>query len=78
MPRPGSDPPRPTGIKVDRIFYCSRTPHCDTHIRTTDLRPSEGVLTLDLPSNTRAWFCSWDCVLAYAGTFEPIEVIPYD
>lgn len=64
-------------LVVERTFYCSRVPNCDTHIRTASPRPSEGVLTLDLPSNTHSWFCSWDCVLAYAATFQPIEVIPY-
>ena len=68
-------------MKEERIIYCE-APDCDTHQRTTrpsgSYPPSGWVSTTSFEPHgeTRMAFCSWDCVLKFAATIPPREIIP--
>jgi hypothetical protein len=63
-------------MAVDRIFYCD-APDCEGHVQTASLRPRGGFLFVTDSSGGRTrHFCSWDCVMRYAATKEPTEIIP--
>ena len=66
-------------MAIERTFYCD-APECDGHVRTAGRRTAPGMITakdrMGGPTAT-LHFCSWDCVLKYAATVEPVETIPF-
>ncbi len=54
-------------------------PGCDTHVCTAAEPPVAGFLVVRerLPSEpvSERDFCSWDCVMRFAATLDPIETI---
>ena len=61
---------------IERIWYCD-APGCKNHVRSAALRP-EGLIFV-----TETWpggqaemnFDSWDCVLRYGATRDPVQTI---
>ncbi len=61
-------------MSIERIFYCDG-PECDCHVRTASKRPQGGFLFVEEDGPTVLHFCTWDCVLKYAATLPPSEVV---
>jgi hypothetical protein len=61
-------------MSIERTFYCDG-PDCDRHVRTTSTLPPV-FLTVSEGADHASHFCGWDCVLRFAATKEPEEVIP--
>jgi hypothetical protein len=61
-------------VSIERIFTCDWR-ECERHVRTTGTRPPM-FLTVAEGADHELHFCSWDCVLRYAGEKPPEEVIP--
>jgi hypothetical protein len=62
-------------VSIEKIFYCDG-PECERHVRTTRSRPEAGfVFVTEGGSAATLHFCNWDCVLKYAATKPPVEVI---
>lgn len=67
-------------MAVERIIYCE-APDCERHVRSATPPPyvPGGFLEIrkfGLPACGVWHFCGWDCVMRYAATKEPEEVIP--
>lgn len=60
-------------MTIERIFYCDWR-DCNSHTRTISSRPGMGFLTVTEDSRSRH-FCSWDCVLKFAGETTPVEIV---
>jgi hypothetical protein len=60
-------------MTVERIFRCDG-PKCERHVQTQRKAPP-CFLTVTGDAQPTLHFCGWDCVLRYAGTIEPEEVI---
>jgi len=66
-------------MSIERTFHCDWR-DCDGHVRTAHTRPSgTGFITAEehVEGSTPLHFCSWDCLLRYAGEREPVETIPF-
>lgn len=65
-------------MSIERTFYCDG-PDCDRHATSIAKRPETGFLfvTEAGPAAT-LHFCTWDCVLKYAATKPPSEVLTVD
>jgi hypothetical protein len=62
-------------MAIERIFHCDG-PECERHVRTALNRPSAGyVFVTEGGSTGTLHFCNWDCVLKYAATKPPVEVV---
>jgi hypothetical protein len=62
-------------MSIERIYYCDG-PECERHVRTAAHRPAAGfVFVTEGGSGGTLHFCGWDCVLKYAATKPPEEVI---
>lgn len=63
-------------MSVERTFYCDAQ-DCDRHISTLAINAPGFVTTIerDPIATTELHFCSWDCVLKYAASREPVEII---
>lgn len=62
-------------MSIERIFYCDG-PDCERHVRTAGSRPQAGfVFVTEGGSAATLHFCNWDCVLKYAATKPPVEVV---
>lgn len=64
----------PTAMAIERTFQCDG-PDCDSHARTASTKAPKGFLVVTGDGGPMH-FCMWDCVLRYAATKEPTEVIP--
>jgi hypothetical protein len=62
-------------VSIERIFYCDWR-DCDAHTRTVSARPGMSFLTVTGDADRALHFCSWDCVLKYAGEIPPVELDP--
>lgn len=68
-------------MSVERTFGCDG-PGCLCNVTTQAERPPTFVTVFEEPGHPHErrhehHFCSWDCVLKYAATFEPGETIPF-
>ena len=62
-------------MSIERIFYCDG-PECERHAQTALSRPGGGfVFVTEGGSAATLHFCTWDCVLKYAATKPPSEVL---
>ena len=61
-------------MSIERVFHCDRA-DCERHVRSIDTHPPT-FLTVTGDADRDLHFCSWDCLLLYAGTKPPSEVIP--
>jgi hypothetical protein len=62
-------------VTIERIYHCD-APECERHVRTAASRPAAGYLFVtEGGSGATLHFCSWDCVLKYAATKPPVEVV---
>jgi hypothetical protein len=61
-------------MSIERVFYCDWR-ECDSHMQTASTRPYRFV-TVSEGTGRALHFCSWDCVLKYAGEKPPVEVVP--
>ncbi len=65
-------------MSIERIFYCDG-PDCERHVQTASRRPAAGfVFVTQGGSAATLHFCTWDCVLKYAATKPPVEVVLLD
>lgn len=74
-------------MSIERIYHCDGPAnpdlpeggdsHCSVHVRTA----KDGLPTTFLKISGfggALYFCSWDCILRYAATKEPVEVLSGD
>jgi hypothetical protein len=62
-------------MSIERIFYCDG-PDCGRHVQTAASRPQAGfVFVTEGGSAATLHFCTWDCVLKFAATKPPTEVL---
>ncbi len=62
-------------MSIERIFYCDG-PDCERHVRTALSRPQAGyVFVTEGGPDATLHFCNWDCVLKYAATKPPVEIV---
>jgi hypothetical protein len=65
-------------MSIERVFYCDG-PECERHVKTASSRPAAGfVFVTEGGRAATLHFCNWDCVLKYAATKPPVEVITLD
>lgn len=78
-----------TPVAIERTYYCDN-PSCaedhpgetsePCHVRTATPPPylPGGIIEVreGSPSDVSRHFCSWDCVLKYAASIPPSEIIP--
>lgn len=62
-------------MSIERVFYCDWR-ECEAHIRTASTRPHSEFITVTESAGHPLHFCSWDCVLLYAGETTPTETVP--
>lgn len=58
-------------MSIERIYYCDG-PDCETHQRSLGRIPKSWITATQTRTH---YFCSWDCVMRYAATIEPTEVV---
>jgi hypothetical protein len=65
-------------MSIDRIYQCDWR-ECETHARAASNRPPTAFITVaeDAGRSTQH-FCTWDCLLKFAGEKPPVEVVPWD
>lgn len=63
-------------MSIERTFYCD-APGCEVHVRTMAKFPICGFIRT-LQDCEVHHFCSWDCVLKYAATMPPTEILRMD
>lgn len=61
-------------MSVERTFHCDWH-ECDCHERTVERHPRV-FLTVTEPPDQTLHFCTWDCLLRFAGQKPPVEVSP--
>jgi hypothetical protein len=62
-------------MSIERTFYCDG-PECERHVQTALSRPTAGfIFVTEGGSAATLHFCNWDCVMKYAATKPPLEVI---
>jgi hypothetical protein len=66
-----------SAMSIERVYYCDWR-ECEKHGRTASARPPMTFITVTEDAGRSIHFCSWDCVLRYAGEKPPVEVIPAD
>jgi hypothetical protein len=64
-------------VSIERIFYCDG-PDCERHVRTAASRPHGAFVFVTTGDSATLHFCGWDCVLKYAATKPPAEIIAFD
>jgi hypothetical protein len=67
-------------VTIERVFYCDG-PDCERHVQTAGPRPMASFIFVTERgggSTATLHFCNWDCVLKYAATKPPVEVIPIE
>ena len=60
-------------MTLERVYHCEG-PDCERHQRVC----GETVFLIVHDRGHEQHFCGWDCLLRYAGTKEPEEIIPAD
>jgi hypothetical protein len=63
-------------MAIERIFYCDG-PECEGHVRTARVRPEASFITVTESAGRPLHFCTWDCLLKFAATKPPTEIIPF-
>lgn len=61
-------------MSIERVFTCD-SEDCERHVRTTSTHPPTFIAVTE-DAGDALHFCSWDCVLKFAATKPPMEVIP--
>jgi hypothetical protein len=61
-------------VSVEHVFYCDWR-ECRTNVQTASASPELWLTVTDGTVALPMYFCSWDCVLKYAGEVPPVEVI---
>ncbi len=61
-------------MSIERVFYCDG-PECGGHVRTAASRPQVFVFVTEGGPGATLHFCNWDCVLKYAATKPPVEIV---
>ncbi|MEA2252518.1 MAG: hypothetical protein QOG70_2760 [Solirubrobacteraceae bacterium] len=60
-------------MTIERVFHCDG-PECERRGHTTRLR-HEMFLVVSERGGSALHFCGWDCVLRYAATKEPEQIV---
>lgn len=63
-------------MSIERLFHCDWR-ECQCHERTVEGRP-RAFMTVVEPSDQQLHFCSWDCLLKFAGEKPPVELFPLE
>ena len=61
-------------MAVERIFHCDWH-DCECHVRTAESHPPIFLTVMEAPGQP-LHFCTWDCLLRYAGEKPPVESGP--
>lgn len=61
-------------MSIERVFTCD-SEDCERHVRATGTHPPTFIAVTEDAGET-LHFCSWDCVLKFAATKPPSQVIP--
>ena len=61
-------------MSIERIFHCDWR-DCAGHVRTVRRRPSSSFITVTESAGPPLHFCTWDCLLKFAGEKPPVEII---
>lgn len=61
-------------MSIERIFSCDWR-DCECHVRTAESRPPIFLTVTETPGQS-LHFCTWDCLLKYAGEKPPVESGP--
>jgi hypothetical protein len=62
-------------MSIERTYHCDG-PECERHASTAAQRMPVGFLRVSSSDEPTRYFCGWDCLLRFAATIEPEEVIP--
>lgn len=68
-------------MAVDRVLHCDG-PDCNNRVQTADPPPYIPIGWIEVRQGLHAGpitreFCDWECVMKYAATFPPPEIIPW-
>lgn len=63
-------------MSIERIFRCDWR-ECEGHVRTASTRPRASFITVTESTGRSLHFCTWDCLLRFAGEKPPVEVVPW-
>jgi hypothetical protein len=65
-------------MSIERVYYCEWR-DCDSHVRTASPgSPAAFIAVAEDAGRSTQHFCSWDCLLMFAGEKPPVETIPLD
>jgi hypothetical protein len=64
-------------MATEAIYRCDWR-DCECHARTLGAPPTTFIAVGEDAGRTTHHFCSWDCLLMFAGEMRPAEVIPID
>jgi len=64
-------------MSLERVYYCDG-PECERHVQTAAERPQGGFIFVEEGGSAALHFCTWDCVLKYAATKPPVELVAFD
>lgn len=63
-------------MSVESVYYCGWR-ECDSHVRTASPGPPDAFITVEEEAGrSTQHFCSWDCLLMFAGEMPPSVTIP--
>jgi hypothetical protein len=61
-------------MTIERVYHCDG-PDCEVHAKTAGDLPPTTFLVVTEDTGRSEHFCSWDCLLRYAATKPPTEMI---
>jgi hypothetical protein len=64
-------------MTTEQVYYCQRD-GCERHARTAGPPPLGFITVTEDAGRSQSYFCSWDCLLFFAGEKPPAETIPAD
>jgi hypothetical protein len=62
-------------MSIERVYHCDG-PDCERHARTATPPPYLPSGFLEVRGDGEAHFCGYDCLMKYAASHPPDEVIP--
>ena len=62
-------------MSIERIYHCDG-PDCQAHVKTVGVHPPAGFLAVREDADHQHHFCTWDCLLMFAGRKPPAVTIP--
>lgn len=61
-------------MSIERVFICD-SDDCERHVQSPSTHPPTFIAVTE-DAGDALHFCSWDCVLKFAATKPPTEVVP--